>query len=80
MARRGDVTARLADIEWPALMLWGREDQFSPAADGLALAMAMQHGRYAEIRDCGHFPSLEAPDETLAILQHWLQDHPSFQA
>lgn len=75
MARRSDVTGRLAEIECPALLLWGKEDLFSPAQDGLALSMAIMHGRFVEIPDCGHFPSLEAPEETVSILQHWLQDH-----
>lgn len=80
MAMRGDVSTRLAEIACPALMLWGREDQFSPAADGLSMSLATQHGRYAEIAECGHFPTLEAPEETAAILQHWLQDHFSLEA
>lgn len=80
MARRSDITPRLQEISCPALMLWGKLDQFSPAADGLALSMAVQHGRYAEIAECGHFPTLEAPEETAGILRHWLQDHHLFQA
>jgi pimeloyl-ACP methyl ester carboxylesterase len=75
MATRGDVRERLPDIFCPALMLWGAEDKFSPASDGLAMAAAMPHGRYVEIADCGHFPSLEAPEETAAIIRHWLADH-----
>jgi pimeloyl-ACP methyl ester carboxylesterase len=74
MASRGDSTPRLAEVAMPALMLWGRNDEFSPARDGQALAAAMAQARYVEIADCGHFPSLEAPAETIAILQHWLQD------
>ena len=74
LARRADLWPRLDEITCPALMLWGREDQFSPAADGLKMSTALLHGRYAEISDCGHFPSLEAPEETADILLHWLYD------
>jgi pimeloyl-ACP methyl ester carboxylesterase len=74
LAKRGDLWPRLDEIACPSLMLWGREDKFSPAADGLKLSMALPHGRYAEISECGHFPSLEAPEETADILLHWLQD------
>ena len=52
----------------------GTEDQFSPAAEGLKISTALLHGRYAEISECGHFPSLEAPEETADILLHWLHD------
>jgi pimeloyl-ACP methyl ester carboxylesterase len=74
LARRVDLWPRLGEIACPALMLWGRDDQFSPAADGLKMSTALLHGRYAEISECGHFPSLEAPEETTDILLHWLYD------
>ena len=74
LARRVDLWPRLGEIICPALMLWGREDQFSPAADGLKMSTALLHGRYAEISECGHFPSLEAPEETAGLLLHWLYD------
>jgi pimeloyl-ACP methyl ester carboxylesterase len=74
LAQRVDLWPRLGDIACPSLMLWGREDKFSPAADGLKMSTSLLHGRYAEISECGHFPSLEAPEETADILLHWLQD------
>src|SRR3990170_3302072 len=74
LAKRGDLWPRLDEIACPSLMLWGREDKFLAAADGLKLSIALPHGRYAEISECGHFPSLEAPEETADILLHWLQD------
>jgi pimeloyl-ACP methyl ester carboxylesterase len=74
LARRKDLCPRLSEITCPALMLWGREDQFSPAADGLKMSTALLHGHYAEISECGHFPSLEASEETADLLLHWLYD------
>lgn len=74
LARRIDLRPRLADITCPALMLWGAHDKFSPAADGLQMASAMPRGRYVELADCGHFPSLEYPDETAAAINHWMAD------
>jgi pimeloyl-ACP methyl ester carboxylesterase len=74
LAKRIDLWPRLAEINCPALMLWGHQDQFAAAADGLRMAAAIEKGRFAEIQDCGHFPTLEAPEETLDILTHWLAD------
>ena len=74
LAKRADLWPRLGEIACPSLMLWGREDKFSPAAEGLKLSVATGHGRYAEISGCGHFPSLEAPEETADVVLHWLQD------
>ncbi len=72
MASRGEVTARLGEIACPALMLWGSKDQFSSPREGLALAAALPNARYIEIPDCGHFPSIEAPAETIDAARHWL--------
>jgi pimeloyl-ACP methyl ester carboxylesterase len=73
LAKRGDLRGMLSDILCPALMLWGREDKFSPASDGLRMSTMMRNARYSEITGCGHFPTLEAPEETANILLHWLQ-------
>jgi pimeloyl-ACP methyl ester carboxylesterase len=74
LAHRGDLRPRLATIACPALMIWGAQDRFVAAKDGLALAAAVPGARYVEIADCGHLPTLEAPDETSAIVRHWLAD------
>jgi pimeloyl-ACP methyl ester carboxylesterase len=74
LAHRADLWPRLAEIKCPALMLWGKHDQFSPAADGLRMASLLPKGRYVELAECGHFPSLEYPEETAAALMHWLAD------
>jgi pimeloyl-ACP methyl ester carboxylesterase len=74
LARRGDLWPRLTEITCPALMLWGVHDQFSPAADGLRMSAAIGNGRYVELAACGHFPTLEYPDETAAAIDHWMED------
>jgi len=74
LAHRVDLRPRLGEVACPALMLWGAQDKFSPAADGLKMAAAMRNGRYVEIADCGHFPILEYPEETAAAIDHWMED------
>ena len=74
LAGRLDLWGRIGDITCPSLMLWGEHDKFSPAREGLRISTLIPHARYAEIADCGHFPSLEAPEETADIVLHWLQD------
>jgi pimeloyl-ACP methyl ester carboxylesterase len=32
----------------------------------------LPNARYVEIAECGHFPSLEAPEETADAIHHWL--------
>jgi pimeloyl-ACP methyl ester carboxylesterase len=74
LAWREDLTPRLGEIACPALMLWGAQDQFVAAKEGLRLSIALPHGCYAEIPECGHFPPLEAPDETADTIRNWLAD------
>lgn len=72
LAHRGNLVPRLGEIVCPALMLWGVEDQFVSWQDGLKMAADCQHARFVEIKDCGHFPTLEAPEETNDAIRHWL--------
>jgi pimeloyl-ACP methyl ester carboxylesterase len=74
LAKRIDLKPRLPEIACPALMLWGAQDQFSPASDGLKMSSLVQHGRYVELAECGHLPTLEYPDETASAINHWMED------
>jgi pimeloyl-ACP methyl ester carboxylesterase len=71
---RQDRWNDLHNIACPALLMWGKHDQFSAAADGLRMAGLIPNSRYVEIADCGHQPSLEAPDEVIDAARHWLKD------
>ncbi len=72
LAHRVNLAPRLGEIACPALMLWGVEDQFVSWQDGLKMASACQHARFVEIPACGHFPTLEAPEEANDAITHWL--------
>jgi pimeloyl-ACP methyl ester carboxylesterase len=81
LARQSDALAHRVDrwdeldaVEALTLCLWGAHDKFSPAADGLRLAEAVQMGSYVEIPDCGHFPTLEYPYESNEAIALWLED------
>jgi pimeloyl-ACP methyl ester carboxylesterase len=65
----------LPGIACPALLLWGRHDQFSPAADGLRMAGLIPKARFVELPGCGHLPTLEAAEETVDAARHWLLDN-----
>ena len=74
LAYRIDLWDRLHEIECPTLCLWGKHDQFSPTADGLHIAEAVQYGSYVELADCGHFPTLEKPDVATEAIAMWMDD------
>ena len=71
---RRDRWGDLHRIACVALLLWGRHDRFSSSADGLHMAGLIPKSRYVEIPDCGHLPSLEAPEEVIDAARHWLKD------
>jgi pimeloyl-ACP methyl ester carboxylesterase len=74
LAHRVDRWDELDAIEALTLCLWGEHDKFSPAADGLRLAEAVQLGSYVELPECGHFPTLEYPDLANEAIALWLED------
>ena len=74
LAHRVDRWDELEDVECLTLCLWGEHDKFSPAADGQRLAEAVQMGSYVELPNCGHFPTLEYPDEATEAIALWLED------
>ena len=73
LAKRIDLRPRLPEVACPALMIWGVHDQFSPASDGSKLSAAVKNGRYVENAGCGHFPTLEYPEEVAAAITHWME-------
>jgi pimeloyl-ACP methyl ester carboxylesterase len=75
LAGRTDLWSRMREVACPALLLWGREDRFATAAEGLRMAALIPSGRYVEIPECGHFPTIEAPVESAAAIAHWLADN-----
>jgi pimeloyl-ACP methyl ester carboxylesterase len=74
LAFRRDQWAHLGDITCPTLCLWGRYDKFCPSSDGEKLAKAVPRGRFVEISDCGHLPTLEYPRHSAAIIVQFLRD------
>ena len=74
LAHRVDRWDELEDVESLTLCLWGVHDKFSPPEDGLRIAESVEMGSFIELPDCGHFPTLEYPDEATAAIAMWLED------
>ncbi|MDP4822738.1 MAG: alpha/beta hydrolase [Aestuariivirgaceae bacterium] len=72
---RPDRWKDLEAITCPSLLLWGRDDRYSPGTDGLRMSAAMPNARFVELEDVGHLPSLEAPEEMADAVRHWLMDN-----
>ncbi len=66
------VTARIPEIDVPALCLWGRQDPVVPLAIGKRLAHDLPRGRLVVLENCGHQVAEEHPEESVAFIQAFL--------
>ena len=72
MMNRPDSRDGLAAINCPAVVICGRQDQSWPIENSEELAALIPEAKLIVIEDCGHFPSIDRPEETTAALRDWL--------
>ena len=70
--RRG-FYRRLADLEPPALFVWGSHDCLVPAAFSSHVRKWLPHAEQVTIEECGHVPQVERPEETNALLAEFFK-------
>ena len=70
---RQDHWGTLPSLSMPTLLIWGAADGFVPAEIGKQMAHALPDARLEVLPGCGHFPSIERPDETTILARKWLQ-------
>jgi pimeloyl-ACP methyl ester carboxylesterase len=58
--------------QMPTLIAWGERDRTIPVEHGRRAAAAIPNCRFETIPGAAHFPNLEAPEATAAILRDWL--------
>src|SRR4051794_4622631 len=61
--------ARLADLEAPALFVWGSHDKLIPAGFKRHVAEWLPTAEQVVLDRCGHVPQVEHPETTNALLQ-----------
>ena len=67
----GDPTlrGRLAAVETPTLVLWGDSDRIVTPEYGRAWADAIPKARFDVLKDTGHMPQVETPDQVLDAIR-----------
>ncbi len=68
------VVKRYPSIDVPTLLLWGREDRVVPLWVGERLAATLPHAHLAVLDECGHLPPEERPEESLEVLERFLDE------
>jgi pimeloyl-ACP methyl ester carboxylesterase len=66
--------AKYRTIDQPVLLLWGREDVVTTLKFGERLSRDLPHARLVVYPQCGHFPMLEAKNQSNAELVKFLAD------
>jgi pimeloyl-ACP methyl ester carboxylesterase len=63
---------RLPSLETPSLFVWGDRDWLVPSAFAEHVTRALPQAESVVLRDCGHVPQFELPDQTTALVRHFL--------
>lgn len=61
--------ARLAELEPPALFVWGAEDWLIPAGFSRHVEKVLPRARQVILEDCGHVPQVELPERTNRLIR-----------
>ena len=69
---RADRRPDLARIACPTLVVWGREDRLAAPQHGADMGGLIPGARLVVLDRCGHLPTLEQPDATVALARAWL--------
>ncbi len=71
---RLDNRPNLPQVDCPALVLCGRQDQMTPLAWSEEIAALIPGARLEIIEHCGHLTTMERPWETSVALRQWLTE------
>ncbi|MDC1080583.1 alpha/beta hydrolase [Flavobacteriaceae bacterium] len=70
-----DETALLKKINIPTLILWGENDIWIPVENGLKFDAKLSNSRLVIMKETGHIPMEERPEESLAHMLDFLNEY-----
>jgi pimeloyl-ACP methyl ester carboxylesterase/CRP-like cAMP-binding protein len=70
--RHNNLSGRLRDLETPALVIWGAEDNTVPLRDAGVIADEWHTADLRIVPKAGHWPQFETPDFTLRTIASYL--------
>ncbi len=73
-AVRHNLSDKLHQIDIPTLLVWGREDNVTPAFVGEKFNELIEGSKLILVDKCGHAPMMEKPAQFNDILQEFLSD------
>ena len=69
-----DVTADLASVTAPTLLVWGAHDRVVPVAEAQAWLEGLPDARLVVIPGAGHVPMVESPDELAEAIRMFREE------
>ncbi|MFT5382793.1 MAG: 2-hydroxy-6-oxonona-2,4-dienedioate hydrolase [Saprospiraceae bacterium] len=73
-AVRHNLSDKLHQIQVPTLLIWGREDNVTPAFVGKKFNELIEGSKLVFVEECGHAPMMEKPAVFNEILASFLND------
>lgn len=73
-AKRHNIEGRLAEIDAPALLVWGKDDRITPPEVAERFQALLPDSRLTFLPCCGHAPMLEQPDAFNEAVAEWLME------
>ena len=74
---RHDLRDRVSEITAPTLIIAGEEDMLIPLRYSRILREKIRNSTLVTLKNCGHVPPIEKPDEFNRIVMIFLKDHDS---
>ena len=68
------VEDRLAELQMPTLLIWGRHDHIFPASHAETARHKMRHGRVEIFENSGHTPQMEEPNRFNKLVLDFLSE------
>lgn len=75
-AMRHNLEHELYRIKVPTLLIWGEQDQITPAFVGRDFKEKIPHAELHFFDKCGHAPMMEHPERFAELLEQFLAAHP----
>ncbi|MEA2668557.1 MAG: hypothetical protein QOJ33_1491 [Chloroflexota bacterium] len=69
------LAGRLAGVTTPTLVVWGDSDRIADVDYGRAFADAITGARFQLLRDTGHLPQMETPEQLLDAVWAFAESH-----
>ncbi len=71
-ANADELIAKASSINVPTLIIWGRQDRVIPLVVGELLNELIPNSTLKIIEECGHIPQEEKPEETISLMNEFL--------